>query len=284
MSNQPPFEEVVPTTGFLTDKRILAALAAGYLIEPGTWNEAQLRHASYTIRLGQRVELERHPAGSGQREQQSKMLTNGGPPLELRPGEKALLYSLENLRLPNCVLGFTVARGLLVYESLVPENTYIDPGFTGQIYTTVTNLSGRVLKLPYGMPIARLFFYKLAENVDRPYQTGPAIGIDQHLESSAGIAFPTTAEAGAASATALLDDLVATERGGARTAELIKRNAALLRSAILTAICWPVVLQSVLGWHWLRDNTNVIVTGAVGSLLAAAIVAAGTRIWARIGR
>src|SRR4051812_12761861 len=94
MARQPSFEDVVPTTGFLTDRRILAALKADYLIEPGTWNEAQLRHASYTVRLGQRVEVERHPAGSGKREQQSLMLTSGGPPLELRPGEKALLFSL----------------------------------------------------------------------------------------------------------------------------------------------------------------------------------------------
>jgi deoxycytidine triphosphate deaminase len=280
---QPQFEDVVPTLGYLTDRSILAALQSGFLIEEGTWEAGQLRHASYTIRLGQRVELERHPAGSGEREQRSIALTRGGPPLELRPGEKALLYSLENLRLPTCILGFTVARGLLVYESLVPENTYVDPGFTGQIYTTVTNLSGRVLKLPYGIPIARLFFYRLGENVGRPYQTGSAIGIDQHLESSSGIAFPTPATAIVATASALLDDLVATERGGARTAELLKRNATLARAALLAAVSWPIVLQLALSWTWLRDNTNVIVTGVIGSLVAAGLVALGTRVWARIG-
>jgi deoxycytidine triphosphate deaminase len=122
----PHFENVVTSVGFLTDRNIQTALESGFLIEEGTWEVGQIRHASYMIRLGQRVELERDPAGSGEREHKRIPLTRGGPPLELRPGDTALLYSLENL-----------ARGLLFAESLVPENTYVDPGFTGQIYTTV---------------------------------------------------------------------------------------------------------------------------------------------------
>src|SRR4051812_44471526 len=98
------FEDIVPVMGYLTDRYIQAALSAGFLIEQGTWEATQIRHASYMLRLGQRVEIERDPTGSGDREQRKIMLKRGGPPLELRPGDTALLYSIENLRLPNCVL------------------------------------------------------------------------------------------------------------------------------------------------------------------------------------
>ena len=146
-----------------------------------------------------------------------------------------MLFSIENLRLPPSVLGFTVARGLLFVEALVPDNMYVDPGFTGQLYTTVTNLSGRVLTLLYGTPIARLFFYRLSEDVHQPYQTGPAIGVPQHVESVPGVAFPTAEKAKAGGVSDLYKDLVATERGGARTAELLRRNHRFARLAFLTA-------------------------------------------------
>src|SRR5262245_1647696 len=115
---RPEFEDIVPGVGYLTDKNIQAALDADYLIEKGTWEPGQIRHASYMLRLGDRVQIERDPTGSGEREQKLFTLKRGGPPLELRPGDTALLYSIENLRFPACVLGFTVARGLLFAECL----------------------------------------------------------------------------------------------------------------------------------------------------------------------
>ena len=54
-----PFDEIVPDTGFLVDSQIREALTQGYLIEPGTWDESQIRHASYQLRLGERVEIAR---------------------------------------------------------------------------------------------------------------------------------------------------------------------------------------------------------------------------------
>ena len=265
--------------GFMTDRQIRAALATGQLIEKGTWDEAGIRHASYTLRLGHRVELERNGAASGEREQKKITLTNGGAPLELRPGDTAMLFSIENLRLPASVLGFTVARGLLFVEALVPENTYVDPGFTGQLYTTVTNLSGRVLKLPYGTPIARLFFYRLGEDVHQSYQTGPAIGVPQHVESVPGVAFPTTEKAHSARVADLYRDLVATERGGARTAELLKRNHRFARLAFLTAVFWPGAL--VTGIQWLQDS-NGFVVGVASSVVASLLIIGAEKMWQRI--
>jgi len=53
------FAELIPQIGFLTDRQILIALDEGHLLERGTWEQSQLRHASYTLRLGDRVEIAR---------------------------------------------------------------------------------------------------------------------------------------------------------------------------------------------------------------------------------
>jgi deoxycytidine triphosphate deaminase len=276
----PAFETVVPELGFLPDHRIADALGAGFLLEQGTWEANQIRHASYTLRLGHRVEVERgKDAQRADRQRLNLTLTNGGAPLELQPGDTALLYSLENLRLPPCVLGFTVARGLLFVESLVPENTYIDPGFRGSIYTTVTNLSGRVLELRYGTPIARLFFYRLASNVQHEYRTGPAIGIEQHLPSRPGATF-TQQSARQARTEALLVDLEI-ERGGARTAELLRRQANIAHWALGFAIALPILLQIAASWSWLQQQLGPFMANVLSSVVAVPLVYFGQKVIAR---
>jgi deoxycytidine triphosphate deaminase len=179
------FEEIVPVSGFLVDSQIRTALNDGHLIEKGTWEDSQIRHASYQLRLGDRVEISRASLAGSQNTKELSLvrLSSVNDTLELRPGDTALLYSMENLRLPDSVLGFTVARGLLFVESLVPENTYIDPGFSGTLYTTVTNVSNRVVLLKYRTAIARMFLFKLPRAVDGAYNTGAAMGISQQLDS-----------------------------------------------------------------------------------------------------
>ena len=75
------------------------------------------------------------------------------------------------------MLAFTVARGLMFFEALVPENTYADPGFRESLYVTVTNLSNRIIRLSYGDPMARFFFYRLEGDVEEPFRREAARGI-----------------------------------------------------------------------------------------------------------
>lgn len=170
----PSFAKLIPEFGYLADHQIIKALENGYLIDKGTWDTKQIRHASYTLRLGERIEVARGSRATHTETKEFTLvnLTAAQPRLELYPGDTALLYSKEHLRLPNCVLGFTVARGLLFAEALCPENTYVDPEFGGPIYTTVTNVSNRVIHLEYGMPITRLFFFRLASPVQEGYKAG----------------------------------------------------------------------------------------------------------------
>jgi|HubBroStandDraft_6_1064221.scaffolds.fasta_scaffold158141_4 hypothetical protein len=45
-ASMPKFEEIVPTAGFLVDAQMREALKEGYLIEDGTYDVSQIRHAS----------------------------------------------------------------------------------------------------------------------------------------------------------------------------------------------------------------------------------------------
>ena len=50
MPPQADFDALVPSIGFLTDRRIRAALDAGFLLERGTWDDASIRPGSYLLR------------------------------------------------------------------------------------------------------------------------------------------------------------------------------------------------------------------------------------------
>lgn len=175
-------------TGFLVDSEIQSLLNSGQLIAKGTWQETQIRHASYTLRLGDEVRVVDAVGSSDSIAKDERIVRfNSQDELELRPGQRALLYSEEELNLPKDMLGFTIARGLLFAESLAPENTYVDPGFSGRLYTTVVNISDRIVTLKLGMNIARLFFYRLHKEASQPYTTGRALKIEQDLESARAV-------------------------------------------------------------------------------------------------
>ncbi len=170
----------MPELGFLSDDQIVSRLKQGDLIEHGTWDETLIRHASYTLRLGDRVELAR---GTDSDRRFTVVRLAAGETFDLAPFDTALLYSREYLKFPATVFGLTVARGLLFTEALCPENTYVDPGFSGSLYTTVVNVSNRVVQLSAGMPIARLFFYQLSSAAQTPYRSGASQGISQQIAS-----------------------------------------------------------------------------------------------------
>jgi deoxycytidine triphosphate deaminase len=199
----------------------------GTLLKKGTWDQGQIRHASYTLRLGSRVEIARAAESGASEVKQFTIvtLTTAANVIDLKPGDTALLYSMENLKIPTSILGFTVARGLLFAESLVPENTYVDPGFSGSLYTTVTNVSNRIIRLEYGMPVARLFFFRLAESVRNGYRTGAALGISQQLASMKTVQIGSAEDCKTASDKDLIDAVRQMPLGGSVLAEIVQGDS-----------------------------------------------------------
>jgi deoxycytidine triphosphate deaminase len=277
------FEQLVPATGYLTDRQITAAVEAGYLMDSGTWTPKGVRHASYTLHLGDKVEVARAAAAAGSETKEfSVVRLQAGQGLELHPGDTALLYSKEQLRIPTCVLGFTVARGLLFAEALSPENTYVDPGFSGPLYTTVTNVSSRVVHLEYGLPVARLFFFRLGEAATNGYRTGAALGIAQQLQSVRAVSIGSPAEC----QTASRGEIMAVIRGmpfGGVLAEAFDRQELKYRRLATFAVAFPILLVFANASDWVKDNIGPFIGNVAASLVAAALTFGAPRLLRVLG-
>lgn len=275
--------DVIPVIGFLTDGQMRTALTRGLLLEQDTWDDSQVRHASYTLRLGDRVEVAR---ATDPERRWTVYRLGPGLTVDLHPFDTALLYSREQLNLPDDVAAFTVARGLLYTESLTPENTYADPGFHDRLYTTVVNVSNRVVTLSYEMGIARLFFCGLSQPVGQSYRTGSSQGIAQQMMNvpSRLAAIPNSE----ASQDELLSVVRSIPLAGPHLVELFRRERRLSNSRLVmvgtAAFLWPVLSYFGLNVKWVTDNMSNFVVGTFGSLFAALIGFVVGRIYRKFPR
>ena len=241
----------------MTDRKIKLALENGHLIKQGSWQPEFIRHATYTLRIGDRVELAHADNANTEEERRFERIDLiKGQSVDLRPGDTAKLYSIEFLDLPHSVLGLTVARGLMYIESLVPENTYVDPGFTGPLYTTVTNLSNRVIRLDYGDPVARLFFYNLSEEVEEPYRDGSSKSLKQRLNSVRATSLGTMEECRKAGRGDIIKELRQVPICGTQIATLFQREFQFMLWLCGIALLWPPLL--------LVANTNAWALHTIG--------------------
>lgn len=275
------FEDLIPSTGFMTDRHIRKALNDGYLIEKGTWEESLIRHASYMLRLGDTVHVSRFSdvGNKGQRAFDIIRLGTHNPSLSLSPGDTALLYSQEYLRFPYAVIGFTVARGLLFIQPMVPENTYVDPGFTGSLYIVVSNLSNQSVELKYQMPMARLYFFRLSEPVEIPYRTGAGVGVEQHLNMTPAFGI-SSANLSKENWNTLVETTSQIPLAGSQIiAELFKRMQRRLLVLSVAVVIWPLFLIIVNTNEWIRQNFDSIVTNILASIAAAAFTWVALRVW-----
>lgn len=282
----PTFEDLNIPPGFLTDRQIRCSLEGGYLIQRGSWCAELIRHASYTLRIGDHIEIADSSAANVENERRFKRVDlKEGDHVDLRPGDTAKLFSIEVLHLPASVMALTVARGLIFFEALVPENTYVDPGFSGTLYTTVTNLSNRVIRLDYGDPVTRLFFFRLTEDVGEPYVKGSAKGLKQRLESRRATTLGTDEECRKATRSELINELRKLPVGGAQIASLARRDLTLVAWSWGIALIWPPLLFVANTNPWVLHTVLGRVLANVGSLVMSIVLPkAAMMVWERFKR
>lgn len=87
----------------------------------------------------------------------------------IKPQQSIVVVTMENLSLPNNILGRILTKGKLFSIGLQPVNTYADPGFSGPLGIVLYNSSTNFIKIPIGKEIAKLEFSKLHANVEHPY-------------------------------------------------------------------------------------------------------------------
>jgi deoxycytidine triphosphate deaminase len=155
-----------PPVGLLTDADIKKALAKGFLFEQGTCTEANAKYASYEIRVGGFFEILRF---EGSTVSHLPREADAGSSIEISPGSTVLITAEEVFRIPTDVFAKVTTVGQIFSSGLAAENTFADPGYTGPLYITVSNISTRTLSIKKGDPLARVEFHRLAQPVEKPH-------------------------------------------------------------------------------------------------------------------
>jgi deoxycytidine triphosphate deaminase len=274
--------------GFLADSEIKQLLTQGKVFRNGTWSNECIRHASYTLRVGSTAKV-RRPTQHVTLHQMPPLVEipiTEKSPLSIAPGDTAMVYCHEQFEMPRNMIGLTVARGLFFTSALCPENTYVDPGFAGHLYITITNVSHQTHTLPFNTPIARLFLCVLGTDVEEPYTAGNNKGIAQVLDAPRTDKTPV--RIAQAADDLLLNEVAAQSYCGSVAAELIRRQRNELRYvkyiylplAIATALLIPPligVLHAIA--NWFPDlSDKPVYAGVVGSVLAYPICTVGNKL------
>ena len=158
-----------PAGGFLTDSDITEVLPL--IFREGSYALDHVRHASYQLRLDEvklcsRSESAHEGTQVFEEFQQLRWRKeNGEEFVDIKRRQVALLYSREFFTFPHNALGFTVGRGLLFGLGLTPENTYVDPGFSGTLYITIVNNNENTIRLCRGMSISRSLCVRRDETI-----------------------------------------------------------------------------------------------------------------------
>ena len=108
------------------------------LIEP--FSPSKLRPASYQLTLGDEI----HIGG-----EQKRLSKSDG--IVLEPHQVAVVSTQETLRIPRCLIARWSLRVTNIYEGLLwTGGPQVDPGWEGQLFCPVYNLSERPFVLKYG--------------------------------------------------------------------------------------------------------------------------------------
>ena len=159
-------ESFLPSVGLLTDENIKTALKAEFLFEPDTYVEKNIKYCSYEIRVGRNYELLRFEGASISHTPGD---TEMGKTIDIHPGATVLITAEEIFRIPTDIFAKVTTVGQIFASGLAAENTFADPGYTGPLYVTVSNISTRTLSLKTGDPLARVEFHRLSKAVRKPH-------------------------------------------------------------------------------------------------------------------
>lgn len=146
--------------GFLTDKEIIKQ--GNNLIKDFEPN--LVRGASYDLRLGEEAYI------SG--EEYPKLLTGSNTDsfVTIPRGQFAMLLTKEYVTVPPSYLAFISIKFDKKAQGLVNiSGFHVDPGFEGKIIFTVFNAGPTDVVLRYEEPVFMIFFYKLHDRVQYPY-------------------------------------------------------------------------------------------------------------------
>lgn len=92
-------------------------------------------------------------------------------PFFLQPGEFVLASTLEDIALPDDIVGRLEGKSSLGRIGLLIHSTagYVDPGWQGHLTLELSNVAKLPVTLYYGMKIGQISFIRLTSPADRLY-------------------------------------------------------------------------------------------------------------------
>jgi len=174
----------------LSDVDLQAALEAGEIqIDPAPDLESQLGACSLDLRLGNEIRIfERtrnafiDPRGHIDWDSFTRVVTVAADePFIMHPQELVLATTIEEVRLPNHILGRLEGRSSLGRLGIIVHGTapLFSPGFVGRAVMELGNIGPMPVALYPGMRICAFTFERLSSPSSRPYrgkysgQSGP---------------------------------------------------------------------------------------------------------------
>lgn len=140
--------------------------------------EDNLQPASYDVSLGKKY----------QRNGERFELTDKNPSLKLKPHEAVVISTKEKLTMPRFLIGRWNPRVTTLFDGIVwVGGVHIDPGFEGNLFVPIYNLSREPVVLQLGQRIASIDFVKTTkfsgkckeyENKPKDQLTHPGSGLE----------------------------------------------------------------------------------------------------------
>jgi dCTP deaminase len=92
-------------------------------------------------------------------------------PFYLQPAEFVLVSTLENIALPDDIVGRLEGKSSLARIGLLVHSTagYVDPGWQGHLTMQLTSVAKLPITLYYGMKIGQISFMRLSSPAERLY-------------------------------------------------------------------------------------------------------------------
>jgi dCTP deaminase len=159
----------------LTDREIRLEVQHGNLISEG-FVEANLHGCTYEFTVGEiAYRYDYEEKNSRQERAQSHSLF---------PFESVAIVTAEKVQVDKQHFLFLYSKGSLFSLGLVPVCTGADPGFSGHLGITITNLSARPVVLPVGTRLVKGVFFRLSEEVEKHY-------VGQHGDATMDWPYPS---------------------------------------------------------------------------------------------
>ena len=160
---------------FLPGDEIKQLAEQGKLFGAGYYDPANVKQASYDLRLGSEVYIVGREV--------PETLTRQDPYASLAPGQFAILTTYEEVIIPKNILALITLRFTFKRQGLINiSGFHVDPSFHGKLLFTVQNVGPSDIRVKFREPIFTIFFAELKSDKIGATRDKAEVHIKQNLQ------------------------------------------------------------------------------------------------------